>query len=164
MRPLPLIVYKYRNWENISHRNTLIYNEIYLASPKDFNDPFDCRITPNLKSLTPEEEKQYIIDMGIAYYPMAEEQKQDLGKALNNFESRLRDKDKMQKEYKKKERLATMTLFEIKLKTYRNCFTPRLTDRTDFLGHTVNGCSFLAFPLIIVLQADAHVKVHVREN
>ncbi len=77
----------------------MIYNEIYLASPKDFNDPFDCRITPNLKSLTKEEEEQYIIDMGIANYQVIEEEQRDLELVLKKFEFRLRDKDKLQKEY-----------------------------------------------------------------
>lgn len=99
MEKLPSIVYKYRDWENGYHRNSLIYNEIYLSSPKDFNDPFDCRITPNLKSLTAEEEKQYIIDMGIASFDYAEEKKVDIGKVLTSFENRLKDKDKLQKEY-----------------------------------------------------------------
>jgi hypothetical protein len=99
MRPLPLIVYKYRSWDNVQQRNALIYNEIYLASPKDFNDPFDCRISPNFNLLTKEDEKQYIIDMGIAGYQVVENQKLNLDQVLNNLESKLKDKESIQKEY-----------------------------------------------------------------
>jgi len=41
------IIYKYRDWNNFDHRKLLIDKEIFLTSPKDFNDPFDCRITKN---------------------------------------------------------------------------------------------------------------------
>lgn len=99
MKPLPLIVYKYRNWENALHRNALIYNEIYLSSPKNFNDPFDCRITPNFKSLNADEEEQYIIDMGVAGFKYAEQKKVNFGKVLDSFAERLKDKEKMQQEY-----------------------------------------------------------------
>lgn len=50
-----IIVYKYRNWKNGFHRNILLHNEIYLASPKEFNDPFDCRISENFSSLSEEQ-------------------------------------------------------------------------------------------------------------
>lgn len=55
-----MIVYKYRDWSNVSHRNLLIYNELYLASPSDFNDPFDCRIYPNFTNLNESEIEEYI--------------------------------------------------------------------------------------------------------
>jgi len=53
----PKTVYKFRNWQNPYHRNTLYNNEIYLASPSDFNDPFDCRIIPNFPSLDTDKKK-----------------------------------------------------------------------------------------------------------
>ena len=49
------IVYKYRSWENVQHRNILYENELYLSSPRDFNDPFDCRIVPDLTLLDNDE-------------------------------------------------------------------------------------------------------------
>ncbi len=55
-----MIVCKYRDWSNVSHRNLLIYNELYLASPNDFNDPFDCRIYPNFTNLNESEIEEYI--------------------------------------------------------------------------------------------------------
>jgi hypothetical protein len=42
--PLPPVLYKYRSWDDKNHRRMLWHSEIYFASPKDFNDPFDCKI------------------------------------------------------------------------------------------------------------------------
>lgn len=59
--PYPSIVYKYRSWSNIYHQNLLRLNELYLSSPRDFNDPFDCRIPENFYQLdTPEKITEYI--------------------------------------------------------------------------------------------------------
>jgi len=55
-------VYKYRSWKNACHKNLLLYNELYFASPKDFNDPFDCRIPSHYVDLTEEEREQYFND------------------------------------------------------------------------------------------------------
>ena len=40
----PKILYKYRRWDDLYHKRILENNELYLSSPKHFNDPFDCRI------------------------------------------------------------------------------------------------------------------------
>lgn len=53
----PNVVYKYRNWLDPLHRNILFKNELYLSSPKDFNDPFDCRIPSNLYLLDNDQKK-----------------------------------------------------------------------------------------------------------
>ena len=54
------ILYKFRDWSSINHK-LLTEREIYIASPKDFNDPFDCRITYNFDLLdTDEKIKEYI--------------------------------------------------------------------------------------------------------
>ncbi len=37
-------LYKYRCWDDLYHQRILTHNEIYFASSKDFNDPFDCLI------------------------------------------------------------------------------------------------------------------------
>ncbi len=39
-------IYKYQDWNNDYNKRTLTHNEIYFAKPSQFNDPFDCRITP----------------------------------------------------------------------------------------------------------------------
>jgi hypothetical protein len=46
-KKLPEIVYKYRQWSNDYHKRLLTQQEAYLSSPKDLNDPFDCRVTAN---------------------------------------------------------------------------------------------------------------------
>lgn len=43
----PPVVYKYRTWTDLNHQAMLRENELYLSSPADFNDPFDCRIPVN---------------------------------------------------------------------------------------------------------------------
>ncbi len=37
-------LFKYREWNDNGFR-AIVENEIYIPSPKDFNDPFDCRIS-----------------------------------------------------------------------------------------------------------------------
>jgi hypothetical protein len=44
-KDLPLIVYKYRNWKDEFHKDILLKNSVWLSSPKDLNDPFDCKIS-----------------------------------------------------------------------------------------------------------------------
>lgn len=46
---MPTILYKYRMWkepcsEHQYQRRVLTENEVFLASPKQFNDPFDCSL------------------------------------------------------------------------------------------------------------------------
>jgi Protein of unknown function (DUF2971) len=43
----PQILYKYRDWSDTNHREILYNNKIYLSSPRDFNDPYDCKIHEN---------------------------------------------------------------------------------------------------------------------
>jgi len=58
----PEKVYKYRDWTNLYHRRILNDNEVYMSSPKMFNDPFDCRITTNFLTLNTFEEKKKYLD------------------------------------------------------------------------------------------------------
>src|SRR6478736_3369590 len=41
------VIYKYRCWTNPSHLKILTDNCIYLPSPSEFNDPFDCASFPD---------------------------------------------------------------------------------------------------------------------
>lgn len=42
---LPKILYKYRCWDGFDlHKKILLDTELFLPSPKRFNDPFDCKI------------------------------------------------------------------------------------------------------------------------
>lgn len=57
----PKTIYKYRDWTNDNHKTILTDNEIFLASPGEFNDPFDCKIATHFLSLdTPDKVKHYI--------------------------------------------------------------------------------------------------------
>jgi len=51
----PKILYKYRSWDNDYHRRLLTHKEIYFASARDFNDPFDCVVAPDYNLLCPDE-------------------------------------------------------------------------------------------------------------
>ena len=96
---LPEKVYKYREWRNGSHKNLLLYNELYLASPKDFNDPFDCRIPPNYMDLTPSEIDKYINDLAILKFQEIQEKGLDFKSVLNDFEERFKNPRELQKFY-----------------------------------------------------------------
>src|SRR5437762_935552 len=61
----PDIVYKYRNWSEDNHKNVLYKNQLFLTSPKDFNDPFDCRIPQNFSLLNTKEKIQQFVDKSI---------------------------------------------------------------------------------------------------
>lgn len=50
----PPILYKYRCWNNYLHKKVLTENKIYFASPKDFEDIYDCNVPekfPNKEDL-----------------------------------------------------------------------------------------------------------------
>ena len=49
---IPPIIYKYRDWENKSHRQILKKREIYFAQPNSFEDPLDCHIPRRFDLLT----------------------------------------------------------------------------------------------------------------
>jgi hypothetical protein len=50
---LPGIVYKYRNWDDPNHKKMLMDQELWLASPSDFNDPFDGKLHVAYEKLNP---------------------------------------------------------------------------------------------------------------
>jgi hypothetical protein len=58
----PEIVYKFRNWRDKNHVNFLALGEIYLASPEEINDPFDCRIPNDFSLLDTEDKRTRFID------------------------------------------------------------------------------------------------------
>lgn len=63
----PKIIYKYRNWREDFHKNVILKNEIYLSSPNNLNDPFDCRIYSNFqKHIDSIENKQLYIKNSIS--------------------------------------------------------------------------------------------------
>jgi len=52
---LPQVLYKYRSWNNHHHKKILTNNEIYMASPGDFEDEFDCKVPIRYDLLTDKE-------------------------------------------------------------------------------------------------------------
>ncbi len=58
----PEKVYKYRDWSDSYHQKVLKNNEVFMSSPKLFNDPFDCRITANFSLLNSNEKKKEYVD------------------------------------------------------------------------------------------------------
>jgi len=96
----PTKLYKYRNWTDVNHKNILLENQLYLASPKDFNDPFDCRIAANFKLLdTKEKIQRYIDEATIRHFDTLMKQNRDLiyerkrleDRFMNNIEEVQRD-------------------------------------------------------------------------
>lgn len=92
----PEKVYKYRSWQNGLHKNILLYNELYLASPKDFNDPFDCRIPPNFTCLTDKEKEKYFNDLVNSKINEIEEDKREM--VIKNLKRRLENPKGFQKD------------------------------------------------------------------
>jgi len=90
------IVYKYRNWNLKFHRDNLIKNQLYCASPKHFNDPFDCRINENLQLLNNDEE--YIEDLIKLVYPSGVDRNDaSFKRELRKFKKRFQNKTESQK-------------------------------------------------------------------
>ena len=52
---LPSTIYKYRTWTNPYHLRILSDKEIFMASPRSFNDPLDCKIPVRVDLLTDKE-------------------------------------------------------------------------------------------------------------
>lgn len=86
------IVYKFRDWQNTNHRNILYHNEIYLASPADFNDPFDCRIIPDFSILdTRKRKKEWYLTNPLANRAF------DTDKVLDNIEKIIKNPEEYAK-------------------------------------------------------------------
>jgi hypothetical protein len=58
----PKVVYKYRDWSNKFHKEILHKNQLYLPSPDEFNDPFDCKIPLDFTLLEDDEKKRKFIE------------------------------------------------------------------------------------------------------
>jgi len=41
---LPKLIYKYRDWEKRNHKTIITKRNVYMASPRSFEDPLDCKI------------------------------------------------------------------------------------------------------------------------
>ncbi len=95
---IPQIVYKYRDWNNQFHKNILLHNEIYLASPGAFNDPFDCKIPRNFHSLTQEDREQFKQDLATKERHKFVGKEVEFNDHLKNLSARMDNIDSFQKE------------------------------------------------------------------
>jgi hypothetical protein len=98
MSDFPPTVYKYRDWNNDFHKSILTKNQIYLASPKDFNDPFDCRITTNYSLLKDADIPAYVQKEVLPQLAYMKRMRMNVDEQMKSFETRLRDREKFQKE------------------------------------------------------------------
>src|SRR5258706_15682633 len=67
----PDVVYKYRDWKNDFHKRVLLNHELFLSSPKNFNDPFDCKIPLAFEKLFGDKiaAKQYVLELVKSEFP-----------------------------------------------------------------------------------------------
>ncbi len=54
----PPVIYKYRDCANPKHKSILENNKVYFSSPKDLNDPFDCRVPITFELLDTDKKKK----------------------------------------------------------------------------------------------------------
>ena len=86
----PKIVYKYRSWDNPVHQRVLKFNELFVSSPKNSNDPFDCRIPINYSQLdTPEKIKRFVEFSTIKHFTYLVQNGTNLPEQMENLEDRL---------------------------------------------------------------------------
>lgn len=84
------IVYKYRSFTNIHHKRIITDNELYLSSPQDFNDPYDCRIVPDLTLLDSKTKIQnYTNKLIVQSYDKIEKSGLDIKTLMDGFDQRL---------------------------------------------------------------------------
>jgi len=93
------VLYKYRDWTDKFHKKILTENEIYFPSPKQFNDPFDCRISPNFSLLTDAEKTEYIDKITIKYFYELEGRGINIKEKLDTLDNKLEVISMFQKEY-----------------------------------------------------------------
>lgn len=100
----PKIIYKYRSWSNKYHRDILLKNEVYLSSPIEFNDPFDCKIPINYLLIdTLEKIGKYVNDVFerqkdclVAKGFNIENEKIKYSKSLENIQKFQKEKDELE--------------------------------------------------------------------
>lgn len=94
----PEIVYKYRAWDGYG-KNLLTDFELYLASPKDFNDPFDCKIPTNYKLLNDQERIKFVDELVERHKQSLLQKGIDPEIEKKRLHYKISDIDKFQKDY-----------------------------------------------------------------
>lgn len=100
----PKIIYKYRSWSNNYHKDILLKNQVYLSSPIDFNDPFDCKIPKNFLLIdSPEKIEKYVNDVFerqksffLANGFNIENEKIEYAKSLTNIQKFQKEKEEIE--------------------------------------------------------------------
>ena len=90
---IPKNLYKYEPFSDLTLRN-LKRQSVYFSSPRNFNDPYDCAITAEIKDLTAEQVeifKNYFLDREETPLEMKKElthlNNHELGNKLKNIVS-----------------------------------------------------------------------------
>lgn len=84
-------IYKYREWTNPLHVDILRYKKIYLPSPKELNDPFDCRISLSLDLLDSDAKiKKYVDSYVIKGWNYLQKKKVDINRFIPRMENELK--------------------------------------------------------------------------
>jgi hypothetical protein len=85
-------IYKYREWTNPLHVDILKQKRIYLPSPYELNDPFDCRIPISLELLDNDIKiKKYVDNYVIQNFNSLQKRKVDIKKFITLMEVELKD-------------------------------------------------------------------------
>ena len=84
-------IYKYRDWTNPYHVDILKNKRIYLPSPKELNDPFDCRIPMSLDMLDSDTKiKKYVDNYVIKSWNHLKEKRINVNKLMIAMEDELK--------------------------------------------------------------------------
>jgi hypothetical protein len=89
-------LYKFRDWENPYHQRMISEQEIYFATPLEFNDPFDCKIIPRYDKLSKTERYQKHFNIIKTDHPDWSRKKIELF-AKRNYQRNKLDKDYLKK-------------------------------------------------------------------
>lgn len=80
------ILYKFRDFKNPYHRRLLQRNELWFASPEQFNDPFDCNIPIRVDKCPEDWLRQHMIEYALDENPSMsrEEARKEVDEELGN--------------------------------------------------------------------------------
>jgi hypothetical protein len=56
----PKYLYKFRDWSNPYHKLLITQRQMYIPSPTEFNDPFDCRLPVRFDLMKPAEYQRFV--------------------------------------------------------------------------------------------------------
>lgn len=77
----PETLYKYFSFNNFTER-IFSHSEVYFPSPKQFNDPFDCKVRVDFRS-SPKEQREFLDEMLAKLHPsLTKKQRQPLVKKV----------------------------------------------------------------------------------